>query len=186
MLQYEPQKGLDSVKLKLSLETDGGKKKKQPQNSTQNINKRLQKKRKKRSKPPLAWSQILLCCNAGTHVHVSFRKQSAPSSVKSVLGSLCAMAAAGPKALKGTDVDPLGDFVWRFCCGSLSQKLLRQRGSCYCCGSSCMECLLMRTLEGLSPVSDVPLWEHLHFILLPAAALSKNMFTVISNSIIFI
>lgn len=36
--------------------------------------------------------------------------------------------------------------------------------------------------KGLCPVSDVPLWEHLHFTLLPAAALSKNMFTVMGNS----
>lgn len=57
------------------------------------------------------------------HTHISFREQAAPSSVKSVLGFLCAVVAAGPKALKGTDVDPLGDFVWRFGCGSLSQKL---------------------------------------------------------------
>lgn len=45
LLQYELQKSLNSVNLKLSLETDGKKENKQ---NSQNINKRLQKKKKKK------------------------------------------------------------------------------------------------------------------------------------------
>lgn len=42
--------------------------------------------------------------------------------------------------------------------------------------------LLMQTLEGLYPMSDVPLWQHLHFILLSAGVLSKNMYALMGNS----
>lgn len=71
------------------------------------------------------------------------------------------MIAAGPKALKGTDMDPLGDFGGFVVVACLRNS--RDSVEIVIAVGVHAWTLLMQTLEGLYPISDVPLWQHLHF-----------------------